>query len=200
MNEITVEEFLKDVAKHELAILRDDGMYRHIRCKAPGTGNQYFSIVTWPGSLCYTGDMGTYVFSRIEDMLAFFRADADRRPDRPLPINRPYWAEKVEAEDRDRVRVWSKEKFERNVREYLDEGETSDSLREAVNDEVLCYLDDGQHRVEQALYDFEHEKFHFDDFFERSSLEFSLRYTWCCFAIVWAIDRYDEAKAAKAAA
>lgn len=191
---LTAEEFLKSVEKHELTILRDDGVYRHIRLKAPKTFNQFFDLVTWPGSLCFTGDMGTFVFSRIEDMFAFFRRDANAEHRGPLPINRPYWAEKVQAEDPGRVRVWSKTRFQENVAAHLDDCEASPELREAVEDEVLSRIDDGQHVAEQALYEFEHEKFHFQDFFERSSMEFSYRYTWCCFALVWAIDRYDAAK------
>ena len=48
-----------------MIVLRDDGVYRHIRFKKPGTGCMHFDLVTWPGYLCYSGDMGCYVFCRL---------------------------------------------------------------------------------------------------------------------------------------
>src|ERR1051326_8204576 len=66
-------EFLRNVKAHEMTVLRDEGVDRHLRFKAPNTSNQYFDLITWRGSLCFTGDMGTFVFSRIPDMFEFFR-------------------------------------------------------------------------------------------------------------------------------
>ena len=85
------EEFQKDVSQHGVTIIRDDGVNRHIRFKRPGTMCMHFDLITWPGYLCYCGDMGTYVFSRLEDMFEFFRTDRD--------INPGYWAEKLQAVD-----------------------------------------------------------------------------------------------------
>ncbi len=65
--------FLKDVANHEMQIIRDDGVQRHLRFKKPGTMCYHFDLITWGGHLCYTGDMGTYVFTRVHDMFDFFR-------------------------------------------------------------------------------------------------------------------------------
>ena len=69
--------FLRDVAEHEMIVVRDDGVHRHIRFKKPGTSCMHFDLITWPGYLCYTGDMGTYVFSRLTDMFEFFRTDRE---------------------------------------------------------------------------------------------------------------------------
>src|SRR5690348_13144744 len=93
--------FLKDVSTHEMIVIRDDGANRHIRFKRPGTSCMYFDLITWPGYLCYTGDMGTYVFSRLEDMFEFFRTDRDynKRKGRELSINPKYWGEKLQAVD-----------------------------------------------------------------------------------------------------
>jgi len=66
------ERFLKDIKKHELKIIRDDGVYRHIRLKNPDSYAYNFDLITWPGYLCVTGDMGDWIFSRIEDMFNFF--------------------------------------------------------------------------------------------------------------------------------
>ncbi|MFY3739344.1 hypothetical protein ACOS9E_25265, partial [Escherichia coli] len=55
----TSTRFLLDTAFHRLEIIRDDGFYRHLRMKQPGTSCYYFDIITWPGYLTVTGDMGT---------------------------------------------------------------------------------------------------------------------------------------------
>jgi hypothetical protein len=94
---MNVEEFIKDVSQHKMQILRDDGLYRHIRFKRENTSCYYFDLITWPGALCYTGDMGTFVFSRIPDMFEFFRTDGEKGAD--LRINPGYWSEKLLAVD-----------------------------------------------------------------------------------------------------
>ena len=77
MKTCTEQIFLRDISMHQMSVLRDDGVNRHIRFKTPGTNSMYFDIITWPGFLCYTGDMGTYVFRRLEDMFQFFRTDRE---------------------------------------------------------------------------------------------------------------------------
>lgn len=119
------EEFLRDVSNHEMLIIRDDGLYRHIRFQRPDTSSMYFDLITWPNRLCYTGDMSTYVFSRIEDMFRFFRADRQRstRDDQRLEINLSYWAEKVISGDRDGrdndIRVFSIVRARKSLKEHV---------------------------------------------------------------------------------
>lgn len=74
---------------HVLTVLRDDGLYRHLRVGKPGTRIYQFDLVTWPGFLYVGGDIEDYVFSRVADMFDFFGGSAE--------INRPYWAEKLQA-------------------------------------------------------------------------------------------------------
>lgn len=81
---------LIDTAHHRLEILRDDGVYRHLRMQQPGTSFYYYDIITWPGYLTVTGDMGTWTFSRTRDMFRFFGAWDGQ-------INTGYWSEKLEA-------------------------------------------------------------------------------------------------------
>lgn len=88
MSECTMERFLDDVAKHEMTVLADQGNVRHLSFRAPGTVIQHFNLTTWPNHLCVSGDMGTYVFSRLEDMFDFFRENK---------INPGYWHEKLKA-------------------------------------------------------------------------------------------------------
>ncbi len=60
----TLERFLGDVKGHVFEIKNDDGLYRNITVKKPDSSIYGYKITTWPGYLCISGDMGTYVFSR----------------------------------------------------------------------------------------------------------------------------------------
>lgn len=193
----TEELFLKDVAQHRMTILRDDGVYRHIRFKKPDSGNMYFDLITWPGWLCYSGDMGTYVFLRLEDMFEFFRTDRrEVNGGKTLFINKPYWAEKIKSADRDGVKEYSPDKFREQIAHWLDSAEASQGVREAVAEEVLPCADDGEYAAHQAANIFEHDGFRFRDFWEATLTVYTFRFTWCCYAIAWGIQRYDDSKAA----
>lgn len=190
----TLESFLKDVSRHKLTVLHDDGVYRHLRFKKPESTDMYFDIVTWPWYLAYSGDMGCYVFSRITDMLQFFR-DNGAGPPR---INLGYWHEKVEAQARhDGVKEYREEKFREQVNHWLDMSEATPEQRQAVELEVMCHADDGEARAMQAACDFEHDGFRLTDFWEADCTDYTYRYIWCCYALVWGIRQYDAAKASR---
>lgn len=211
-NAPTVETFLRDVADHEMIVLQDNGVHRHILFKNPETSVEHFSILTFPGFLCYSGDMGTFVFHRTHDMFEFFRADAYReRRGGGLCVNLSYWAEKVEAIDRHgsikefdadkfRARIW--ERFVDWARDHRDETgkEERRELWEAICSEVLDIDDsDNGMRRQAAAYDFglqvnQAVYFRFQDFYEVSVERYSYRFVWCCYALAWAIKKYDAAK------
>jgi hypothetical protein len=198
--ECTEERFLKDVSEHQMTVLRDEGVNRHLRFRKPGTGCMGFDILTWPGYLCFTGDMGTYVFRRLEDMLAFFRTDARYARGDGLAINPGYWGEKLEAIDRHGgFREWSEELFEQAVRQDVEtftdgwEKDQKADLLEAVENDVLNAGD--QHDCIQAVRDFSHEGADdlFTDFWERRLEDFTYRFLWCCYALAWTVKQYDAA-------
>lgn len=215
----TEQQFLNDVAKHQMVVMRDDGVNRHIRFKNPGTSCMYFDLITWPGCLCYTGDMGTYVFQRLEDMFKFFRTDRDYRNDpNKLYINLGYWTEKLIAVDGNRsggkVKEFDEDKFRRVINEYrvkwMRDAKESGSLNkdgrrelwETVDDEVLCQLENGGDRAQHAAYDFSHRpsgksryRWSFQDLFEHDFTEYTHSIVWCCYAIAWGINLYDKSKA-----
>lgn len=202
-DECTEEKFLKDVAGHEMTIIREDGVlrpYRHIRFARPDTINMSFELITWPGSLCYIGDMGTYVFSRTNDMFQFFRSSRDvHMPEgRTLYINTGYWAEKCEAIDsRDGISEYSPEKFIETIREWLDDREASPEVRAEAEENIISFAEEGEHAARQAVSDFDCDGFEFSDFWEANLHVRTYRYIWACYAIAWAIKTYDAAKAAK---
>ena len=38
-------DFLRDVATHELTIIRNEGLYRHLRFSRPGSSCMYFDLI-----------------------------------------------------------------------------------------------------------------------------------------------------------
>lgn len=112
----TAERFARDTASHELTILHDDGLYRHLRCSKPDSSFYWFEIITWPGSLAIRGDMDSgHVFSRIDDMFAFFRSNGNIHG-----INPGYWAEKL-AQRAQSVRKYSENLLRARIDEYIAE-------------------------------------------------------------------------------
>lgn len=198
-------QFLKEIAQHQMTVIRDDGVYRHIRFSRPQSSDMHFDIITWPKYLCYTGDMGTFVFLRLVDMFNFFR---EPDPERGLAINPGYWQQKVEAADKsDGVTEYCHDKFVAAINEWVDDyindnlsddPEKAAELREAVKDEVLS-CDENEIRAHDAASSFSFEGFKFEDFWEVDVKKFSGRFIWCCFALVWAIQQYDASKLEKAA-
>lgn len=53
-----VERSVKDLAEHVVTVKHADGMYRHWQCANPKSCHLHFDVVTWPGYLAFTGDMG----------------------------------------------------------------------------------------------------------------------------------------------
>lgn len=192
--EVTKEEFLKDVSRHQMVIHHDDGIYRHLRFGKPDSGDMHFDLITYPGYLVYSGDMGCYVFSRIHDMFQFFRnPDGDQLP--LHRINPHYWMEKVEASCRDGMTEFSHDKFIANLRRYMDDCEVIPEARADVEEMLIdgC-TDSSEEECVRAAMDYEYSDFRFQDFWEVNNHEYAGRFIWCCYAIVWGIAKYDEVK------
>lgn len=217
MRSPTEETFLKDVSKHEMTVLLDNGIYRHVRFSQPRSSNMWFDIVTWPGFLAYSGDMGAFIFSRLPDMFQFFRTDSEKDC---LGINLSYWGEKLEAVDRNGrdsgFKVYSadrlREQVDEHVKDWVEEFEGpydaseeevgiarlsfKAELQEAIEEDVYRYLEDGEHAARTAVRDFSvtvnNEKYEFSDTWEWSCDEYTFRFIWCCYAIAWAIKSYDK--------
>lgn len=203
------EEFLKQVESHKMTVLKEDGIYRHLRFQRPGTRCMSFDIVTWPGYLVYTGDMGSYTFMRLRDMFEFFR----KPPGKESNIDFRYWAEKCEAHDRaDGIDKFCLDRFGEEVYYHFKlfcEGE-EDLTEEEVNDlaeelQTSLSLVDNEHEAYQMIGSFDHEirprafgkrrlGFAFVGGEFGRCREWSYRFQWCCYALPWAIKMYDEAK------
>lgn len=211
-NKCTEDMFLSDVKDHVMTVIRDDGVNRHIRFKEPGTIHFSFDLITWPGHLCVTGDCGSYLFQRLEDMFDFFRMDEDdfnRRADRKLNINPHYWMEKVLAEGRnDSCTEYSPERFKSVITEWFEshfedcqDEEKKSKCWDEIETDVLPYADEHEAYARQAANDFRSEcGFAFNDFWETDLQTYTFRYIWCLYSIVWGISKYDEAASLEKAA
>ncbi|MPS48507.1 hypothetical protein [Methylobacillus sp.] len=198
-------------------MILDAGLHRHLRFKTPGASSYYYDIVTWPGFLAVTGDMGTYVFSRLTDMFEFFMTQIDRYPERkqdPLDtINPSYWQQKLEGSPKEGVDKFDEEAFNKAVMEFLvtyireNRHEVSAEVRrylwDGVVDEIInADSSFGGDEKRRALANFRFPypgnfpSFNISDLLERSFEEPSFHYLWICYAIVSGITQYREYKGA----
>ncbi len=191
--------FERETADHQLTVMRDDGIYRHLRIQEPGSGAYWFDLITWPGCLTVTGDCGTFVFARIQDMFEFFESPHGR-------INPHYWSEKLRAPDHRHVKAYAHEAFERRVRDwardFCDDFGGADGLiypsllTGALDREVLDNWtdteDEARDRLEQ-LQDLLDQNL---DAWEWDLRDWDWQFLWCCTAIVDGIRRYREHQAA----
>ena len=204
--ECSEDRFLKDCSAHEMTILRDDGVNRHLRFKKPGTSSYWFDLITWPGTLCIDGDCGTYVFRRLEDMFQFFRTDRAymTKDGCKLAINPSYWGEKlVSIGKNEKYEEFDSDAFDLIIKEYVanwckeHRDTTTAAERRDLWDEVMDMVvnsDDGL--KERNAYDFHSrvnadENFYFKDLFERNFKRYTFHFIWCCYAIAWGVLQYD---------
>lgn len=186
--------FPLEIAKHGAKILLRQGVYRHIDCRAPGTFSHAFTVTTWPGYLAITGDVGSFVFTRLHDMFDFFRADHGR-------INPSYWAEKLVATNKGAGhKAFSEDLFIAAVRADLAswlEGATIDpatqsELEDAVEEQVIAHAYDSSNVAMRAAMDFEWKGERlFREFYNHRLDAYTYHFLWCCHAIVWAIGSWD---------
>ena len=160
------DQFIKDTKKHTIIIHKDDGIYRHLECSRNGSSIFSFEIMTYRGHLLVCGDMGTFVFSRDDDMFDFFRHDQ---------IDPEYWAEKCVAGE---TEEWSQERFIEAVREYGDD-DLTDSAAGCENEhEAMQFICDNYEDL--------------PDIHECRMTSYRYHYLWSLHGIIWAIKRYDE--------
>tara|TARA_R110001583_G_scaffold21308_3_gene80841 strand:- start:3220 stop:3888 length:669 start_codon:yes stop_codon:yes gene_type:complete len=203
------EGFLKNIANHTMTVLQDNGVYRHLEFSHNGSSNQKFSLVTYPQHLVFSGDMGTYVFSRLNDMFEFFRNEK-------LVINAYYWSHKVESISKNGgVMVFDEGLVTKSIATRVDDIcadldgyfednqdediETVEAFEAAFRAEIKSHFEYGEmdeYRHVSTIDDFDSTviaNLDFTDCWEWMDNEtFSGRYLWCCCAVVWGIQEYDK--------
>ncbi len=183
------ERIGRDLAEHTITAKYRAGLYGHWRCQKPGTSNLYFDVVTWPGSLCLTGDMGDYLFQCTEDMIGFMRSVCAGRDS----IDYRYVAEKCVAHD-GRLKEWRHELFEERLAERLEGlggGERAQVVKKLteIRDEFAIY--EAEHDGMKAMYE--------SGLWDSSDLPdcrtYTFHFVWCVHAIRWFCRQIETAKA-----
>jgi hypothetical protein len=189
------ERFARETASHEMSVLHDDGLYRHLRFANPRYGALYrFDLVTWPNGLTIRGDGPTFVFSLypLADLFDMFRGTSRDG------INPGYWKEKVQA---GQVRSWSAAKFRKWLTATAEAGEARHpGLVADITEQIL---DSDEHNLEYedgartAIAWFDHDAYElqFPATWEQNFDDWSWEYLWACHAIVRGIAAYDQANA-----
>ena len=194
------ERFPGDVAGHEIMILQDSGLYRHIRFKNPASSHYWFELVTWPGHLAIDGDMGCYGFSREHDMFSWFRGGREEYD---------YWAGKVIAGGRlpkeyspDRVREtvmdWAREFDADGERDHTNFVRRNQSMADIMANELHDIDLEDEAETKRRLADFSYKDENMRKIYPFSYLgdwdftDFRFHFIWCCLAITWGISEYDK--------
>lgn len=204
----TGRRFKRDTAKHQMTIVLDQGLHRHLHFAGPGGSEYWFDLITVPGALIFQGDGESYVFRRLRDMFEFFRSNPDRNV---MRINPHYWSEKL-TDGRARVKVYSPDVLKQHVKDVLADarqwGDRPRGLVKAVREEILESGEiDYEDSARALLRDFEFyvdeaDRYNLDkkpDFVFSDTWEWDLRdydwwFLWACHAIVSGIAQYDRAK------
>lgn len=193
---VSHESFLQNVKDHTMIIENDNGVFRSVFFGVPGKSNQHFRLVTWPGHLAISGDMGDFIFARSQDMFEFFRSDCGS-------INPGYWGEKLQAISKfggHKEFDWDTfiEKLTNTLHASNDqergdiENTVTDLCRYMENDEFSA--------VELARnWDSDDTGLELDACDLGSSDKLTYQYIWCLYAIVWGINKYDASSKGKAA-
>lgn len=177
---LTEARFLNDVAKHQMLIKLDHGVYRHVVFRNPENSCMWFELVTYPGRLVYSGDMGCFVFNRLHDMFTFFRGRVNPSKPDALYINEGYWHEKLEAVDRhDGSEQYAfdlfKEACESQIAQFLNDEEDSINLYNVLNLDGEPFEDQLREAVQAEVYDYA-EECQGDAYRVANDFTFSVRY------------------------
>lgn len=207
----SAERFARETAHHELTILHDDGLYRHLRFRGTEQAWAYwFDLVTWPNNLVFRGDGETFAFSRVEDMFGFFRDSSGWNGQN---INPQYWAEKI-TDGGERTMRYSETVFRRKLWSAVrDDIADYRGLAKAVQAALEDYDTSTEFGANEFLRDFEYQvtedgpetilggristtrTFRFGGAWEWNLTDWHWWYLWACHAIQWGIQQYDQAKA-----
>lgn len=217
--ETIAQRFERETADHQMTVLHDDGLYRHLHFEAhvwrpplrklQRSSFYWFDLITVPGCLIFQGDGASFTFRRDQDMFEFFRGQR---------INPSYWAEKVTS-GQEQITKYDEDLFTAIVNEAVAEAIKDDpslsGLADAVKDDVLESWDYSiMHRPDamRAAHEFvyyknpddrydlaKHPDFQFSDIGEWVVEGYHWWFLWALHGIVWGISRYDAPLIMKAA-
>lgn len=188
--EFALQMFQLNCRDHVMEVALDQGVYRHLRFRKPGTGLYWYDIITTPGQLTIRGDMASYVFARTDDMFEFFENNTGR-------INPDYWAEKLQAQDvHSPAREYSRDIFVQHVIDdfWNSRGRLEDAadvwreIREVLLDEFGPSED--QNAAISTAIDFRYGGFEFYDAAHWRLTDYSHQYLYSLHSILAGIRQY----------
>jgi len=205
MMEKITNSFEKDTANHELEIMVDSGVNRILEFRNNnGSSNQFFIIMQAKNRICFTGDMGDFVFTNHnDDMLAWFHNN----------ISLSYIDEKCRTDgnlkyDEDSAKLSIKMMVDDFCRHYIDEyaGDDCDDdfdfevslagWQQDLYDEVIDEIDfENEDAFNRTAYDLsiivnDSMKFEIDAPDGIDCREYTHRFKWCVLAINKVADLY----------
>lgn len=193
--------FARETAGHEMTVLFEQGLYRHLRFASVDGSGYRFDLHTSPNRLMFHGEVGTYVFSvwPTEDMFDLFRRSSIG--DRP---NFTYWHEKLAAWGEEAIQ-FSTDLFDKKVAKELKKAEeffpgVTAAWLEKTEDFLAEYSTESEEDAREALASFEYlpegqcgEAWRFRYTSEWKLDDYDWRYLWACHAALWGIRQYDAA-------
>lgn len=194
----TAEQYARQTASHELTVLHDDGLYRHLRYTDPDIGLYRYEVVTWPNALAVKGGGADYLFSNYPapDLFELFRRSRHHGS-----INPGYWKQKVLA---GQTRAWSQEKF----RTWLTAKAAADEARHpgltaAVTERILEgdeYDLDYEEGARTAVAWFDHDDYtlRMPDPWDEDFKDWAWQFLHACHTATSVIAAYDRHQAAAA--
>jgi hypothetical protein len=199
--------FKRETPGHEMVILHDEGLYRHLACTDPNGSFYRFDLITWPHNLMLRGDGFSFAFAiyPTRDMFDLFRETGSEG------INPGYWQEKVTA-GRGDIKGYSEELFKERVAKELKAAEeffpgVTAAWQESVEGFYAKYNTEYEETAREALADFEYlpegqfgEAWSFRYTDEWRLIDYSWEFLFACHAIAWGVDQYNAVKAASASA
>lgn len=195
--------FQRDTQNHKLHIIHEggpDSLVRYLRADRDGSSFYHFNIVTWPGYLSITGDVGSFTFARTRDMFDFFGEGR---------INPSYWAEKLQSPGNSQnvAECFDFDGFHEAVRSDLRgwwPGANTPERKAAVAmaRELLHQHPDSMsaalHEIGEAAslewHDGLSGSHPWEDFWDHRLVTYRYDFLWCCHAITWAVKRYRQIK------
>lgn len=143
--ESMINIFEKDIADHELKIIIDNGVNRIIEFRNKnGSLNQFFIVMQAKGRICFTGDMGDFIFTNHDnDMLDWFHGN----------MSLSHIAEKRRTDD---TRKFDEDSAKESIKMIVD-----DFCRDYIYDYIESGCDDeNDDNFENALASWQRDLYH----------------------------------------
>ena len=169
------EQTYETFSQHEIDAQLVNGVFRHYRCARPNTRNYAFNVTTFPGRLIVTGDIGTLIVERLNDMF-------DWAPGAIGSID--YFASKTPSEMQteefsiDAVQWWLEHEIHETYEDETAQTEIKDGLEwmdDMTEGEVMRVIYDATHDCEMP-----------------SFKEWTSSFLWCRAALRWFFSRVGD--------